>query len=271
MQSKTPNPFRLAGLLGRGRLLAATAGRIRVLLDLRYGTEDRHRLDLYLPERPGFPVALFVHGGCWSRGDKSMFANVGSFLARHGIGAVLVNYRLAPQVCFPVHVQDVAAAFAWVRRRISSFGGDAGRMSLFGHSAGGHLVSLLATDGSHLRNWNLCPAAIQGVVTMSGIYHIGLNVTLYGLGHVFRGADRAAASPIRHVKAGCPPFLVLYAQHETWTLAGQARKLHACLLANNAWSRLVRVPGEDHDSILHSATVPGSPHGRQIVRFLLEG
>jgi acetyl esterase/lipase len=273
MDSRTPNPFRLADVFRRLRLpRAGTSARVRVLHDLRYAAEGpRNRLDLYLPEGTGFPVALFVHGGGWCRGDKSMYADVGTFLARHGIGAAVINYRLSPEVRHPEHVRDVAAAFAWVRRNIGSYGGDAGRLSVFGHSAGGHLVSLLATDESHLRPWDLSPKAIQGVVTVSGVYRIGWNISVYGLGHVFRGADKAAASPLTHVKPGCPPFLILHAHRDTWTLARQARQLHARIVANNGWSRLVPVPDETHDNIIHSAAVPGAPHGRQIVRFLLDG
>src|SRR5262249_2254577 len=88
---------------------------------------------------------------------------------------------------------------------------------------------------------------------------------------VFRGADRSAASPLRHVKPGCPPFLILHARRDTWTLAGQARQLHARLAASNVDSRLLAVPGVDHESIIHSAAVPGSPHGRDIARAVGPG
>jgi acetyl esterase/lipase len=272
MDSRTPLPFRLTTPAASGRLAAAlTPSRVRVLVDLPYGVRGpRHKLDLYLPERPSFPVALFIHGGGWSAGDKALYADVGTFLARHGIGAVLPNYRLSPEVRHPAHVQDVAAAFAWMYRHIAQYGGDVNRMSVFGHSAGGHLASLLATDDAHLRPWGLSPMNVQGVVTMSGVYRVGLNLNVYGLGCVFRGCDKRAASPLCQVKPGCPPFLILHARRDTWTLAGQARKLHARLRAVNGWSRLVPVAGETHDSIIHSACVPGSPHGRQVVRFLLE-
>jgi acetyl esterase/lipase len=272
MESRTPSSHRLPRIPGRHRFAsAAVPGRIRILLDVPYAAGTRNKLDLYLPDRAGFTVALFVHGGGWCQGDKSMYADVGNYLARQGIGAVLVNYRLSPEVRHPAHVQDVAAAVAWVWRHIASYGGDAGRLSLSGHSAGGHLVSLLATDETLLRPWGLSPKAIQGVVTISGVYCIGMNVSLYGLGHVFRGADKRAASPLWQVKPGCPPFLILHAQRDTWTLARQARKLHARIVANNGWARLVAVAGQTHDSIIHSAVVPGAPHGRQIVRFLLDG
>jgi acetyl esterase/lipase len=241
---------------------------VRFVHDLRYGSDARHGLDLYLPSRADFPVVLFVHGGQWTYGDKALYAHLGCFLARHGIGAVVANYRLSPGAQHPAHVQDVAAALAWTRKHLPAHGGDTDRHFLMGHSAGGHLVSLLATDESHLGPWGLSPDHIAGVVAISGVYHVHINVSLYGLGHVFRGADRWAASPLCHVKPGCPPFLILYAQREAWTLAGQARKFHARLQACRGRSRILPVPDEDHVSIVHSIAAPGAAHGRHIVRFL---
>jgi acetyl esterase/lipase len=228
-------------------------------------------LDLYLPPGDGFPMAVFVHGGYWSFGDKGEHANLGVFLARHGVGAALVNYRLSPQVRHPAHAEDAAAAVAWTRAHLGAAGGDAGRLFLFGHSAGAHLVALLATDATLLRPWGLAPDAIRGVIAVSGLYRIHVNVSLCGIGHVFRGADRRAASPLCRVGPNCPPFLILHAQRELWTLTGQARKLHARLQAARCGSRLVPVPGEDHSSIIHTAALPGSPHGREIRRFILDG
>jgi acetyl esterase/lipase len=272
MDTYTPYPYRLSQPATPCLRRILPPSSVRVLTGLPYAYRSpRNKLDLYLPDRSNFPVALFVHGGSWSAGDKATYAHVGTFLARHGIGAVVPNYRLSPEVRHPAHVEDVAAAFAWMWRNIPTYGGDPGRLSVFGHSAGGHLVSLLATDAGHLRPWGLAPSNIQGVVAVSGVYRINFTLAFYGVAHVFRGVDKAAASPLTHVKAGCPPFLILYAQRDTWTLAGQARRLHARVQAHGGWSRLVSVAGENHDSIIHNATVPGSAHVRQIVRFLLDG
>ena len=135
-----------------------------------------HRLDLYLPRGlSDFPVVLLVHGGAWQVGDKNscgLYASVGEFLARNGIGAVLPNYRLSPQVRHPEHVKDVARAFAWTREHLGRLGGRVDRLFLIGHSAGGHLVSLLTTDPSYLAAHNLSDSAIKGVISVSGVYCI---------------------------------------------------------------------------------------------------
>jgi acetyl esterase/lipase len=113
-------------------------------------------------------------------GDKNFFGiyrGLGKFLARHGVVGVLINYRLSPFVRHPAHVRDVARAFAWVVRNIARYGGDPQRIVLGGHSAGGHLVSLLATDPQYLGDPDLkltpCErAAIRGVASVSGVYRI---------------------------------------------------------------------------------------------------
>jgi acetyl esterase/lipase len=150
---------------------------------------ERHQLDLFLPKgQPGFPVILLVHGGAWMIGDNrcwGLYSSVGEFFASQGVGCVVVNYRLSPGVKHPEHIQDVARAFAWTQKHIAEFGGRPDRVYLLGHSAGGHLVSLLATDESYLRAEGLRSEDIRGVIAVSGVYRIppgSLGVTLGGEG-----------------------------------------------------------------------------------------
>jgi acetyl esterase/lipase len=149
--------------------------------------ESRHRLDLFLPKgRERYPVVLLVHGGAWLVGDNrccGLYSEVGRFLASQGVAAVLPNYRLSPGVRYPEHVKDVARAFAWVHAHIAGHGGRPDQVFLAGHSAGGHLVSLLATDETYLRAEGRRTADIRGVITVSGVYRIpagSLGVTLGG-------------------------------------------------------------------------------------------
>jgi acetyl esterase/lipase len=241
-----------------------------VIHDVPYAGNDaaRNKLDLYLPNRSRFPIVVFAHGGCWISGDKAVHASVGTFLARHGIGAAVVNYRLAPQVRHPVPAQDLARAFAWTHEHIEAHGGDRERTYLSGHSAGAHLASLLATNESFLGAENLGFENVRGVIAISGVYKIHWNITVARLSHVFRDANRTAASPFWHIKPSCPPFLILRAQKEIWTLSRQARQFHQRLMRHNCQSRLVVASGEDHYSIIQSAALPTASHGKEIVGFV---
>jgi acetyl esterase/lipase len=157
------------------------ARRVAVLRDIEYysgpGADDhRHRLDLFLPEgKQGFPVVLLIHGGAWMMGDNrccGLYSSVGEFLASQGIGVVMPNHRLSPGVRHPEHVRDVARAFAWTREHIGDLGGCSDQIFLVGHSSGGHLVALLATDPKYLLAEGQHTADIQGVVAICGVYCI---------------------------------------------------------------------------------------------------
>ncbi len=126
-------------------------------------------------ERSDFPVVMFVHGGAWVFGDKDFFGAheaIGRMFARHGIGAAVISYRLSPGVKHPEHVKDVARAFAWLHNNVKNYGGRPDELFVCGHSAGGHLVALLATDESISRPKGLSSTDIKGVMPISGVYLI---------------------------------------------------------------------------------------------------
>jgi acetyl esterase/lipase len=162
---------------------AATKPALQESLDIRYapGGGDRHTLDVIAPKgAKNRPVVLFVHGGAWMIGDKDLFGvyrNTGRDLARMDVVAVMINYQLSPTVKHPEHVKDVARAYAWVRGHIADYGGDPDDIIVAGHSAGGHLAALLATDDEYLRDPALGLkdadlAALRGVIAVSGVYRI---------------------------------------------------------------------------------------------------
>ena len=131
---------------------------------------------MFLPEnKKDYPVVVLVHGGGWFIGDNrsaGLYSSVGQFLASQGVGVVLPNYRLWPAVKHPEHAKDVARAVAWTRAHIGKYGGDAQRLFLMGHSAGAHLVALLATDESYLQAEHMKTTDIKGIVAVSGVYRI---------------------------------------------------------------------------------------------------
>src|SRR5262249_59859940 len=129
---------------------------------------------LYLPpSQTSFPVVFLAYGGQFRNGDKARLAYLARTLAREGLGVVTVNYRLtdrtAQQVVHPGQVQ--AQAFAWTYRHIADYGGDPNQVILMGHSAGGSLVSMLATHRRYLAAYRLSPDSVRGVIGVSaGLY-----------------------------------------------------------------------------------------------------
>lgn len=228
---------------------------------------EKHRLDVYRPKGAARrPVLFFVHGGAWVRGDRKQYPFFGNHFAKAGNVVVVPSYRLAPKHPHPAQIEDVAAAFAWTVRHIADHGGDPARIVIAGHSAGGHLVALLAANEKYLRAHGLDARAIRGVISLSGVP----DVTGEAGARVFGNdpAVRREASPLFHVRAGLPPHLVTYCQWDYLTLPQQARRFHEALVRAGARSRLVYVERENHISEMTSIIRPGDATAAAILEFL---
>lgn len=152
----------------------------RIVRDLRYGEHERHRLDVHAGGEAsggstaghGAPVFVFVHGGGFVGGDKHvpgtpMYDHIGAWAVRNGWVGVTITYRLAPEYTWPSGARDVAAAVAWVRDNIGSYGGDPSRIVVAGHSAGCvHVASYLAGQGGGTFD------GVRGAGLLSGFYQI---------------------------------------------------------------------------------------------------
>lgn len=155
----------------------------RVVADIPYiegSGHKKHRLDVYTvtpSDSLGNEVVFFVPGGAWRQGDKAAYGELGETLAGyHQFTVVVANYRLSNDedgsAVHPMHVEDVAAAFAWVKAHIAEYHGDPARIYLFGQSAGAHLASLLATDGKYLEAAGCGLSDIRALISMSGAYDL---------------------------------------------------------------------------------------------------
>lgn len=133
--------------------------------DIAYGTTTRERYDFF-PAGDGAPVALFIHGGYWQALDKSFFSHMAKGPNARGIAVAVMSYDLCPDVSLSRIVDEVRACALALWRRTGR------KVIAFGHSAGGHLTSmLLATD------WKvLDPAAPADLVTaglaISGLFDL---------------------------------------------------------------------------------------------------
>jgi acetyl esterase/lipase len=230
---------------------------------------NKHKLDVYSPrDGTNSPVFFFIHGGAWRLGDRTQFFPVGNRFARDGFVTVIPSYRLAPRSPYPAQIEDCAAAFAWMVREISKYGGDTNRIYLGGHSAGGHLAALLALDRQQLASVGLSPNLIKGVIGISGVYD--LNAIGESQSEVF-GRDpkfRRASSPITYVNEHAPPFLVTYCEHEYFSLPAQARAFDAALRGVGARSELWYSPGENHVAEIYSFCLDHDPTADQMLRFM---
>jgi acetyl esterase/lipase len=252
---------------------------VRSVVDVVYydgagANPTRHKLDLYLPkEEKDFPVVVFVHGGAWQRGSKEfmgVYKAIGTHLARHGVGVAVINYRLSPAVQHPEHVRDVARALAWTQKNIASYGGRPDKIFLCGHSAGGHLVSLLATDPIWIKEQGLKVDAIRGVISLSGVYDLNELPELLAARTFGPAPDVLnAASPTYQARGGLPPFLLLYADHD---LPGCDRKpaeaFAKALNDKGTKAELHEIADSNHYRILLSCFGDDDPVCNSIMKFI---
>ncbi len=207
----------------------------------------------------GAPVAVWVHGGGWRRGDKSNDeAAREAFYHAQGWVLVSVNYRLStdsadPAVLYPDHNDDVAAALAWVDTHIVKYGGDPSRVALIGHSAGAGIAAALTADPSYLASHDLNPAWLDCVVLLdSEGYEVSSMAMAYELYRNAFGVDPAVwaeASPSEHVGEGPLPDDILIVTRGSVQRIAKARSFADRLTAAGADARVVDATPLSHAEI----------------------
>ena len=197
---------------------------VSVQHDIAYGSDPAQVMDVYRPaDATNAPVLLMVHGGGWRRGDKAaegVVLNKVKHFVPEGYIFISINYRLAPKATPPEQAGDVAQALAFAQQRAASWGGDAARFILMGHSAGANLVALVASQPDLITGHNVQPwlgtivldSAAYNVVTIMQSPHLSLYDPIFG-------KDQAlweASSPTLQLKAApATPMLLVCSTNRT--------------------------------------------------------
>ncbi|KQV80841.1 hypothetical protein ASD15_13125 [Massilia sp. Root351] len=264
-------------------LSAADRAGITVDAGLAYGGHARQRLDIYrsaaTPLR-GAPVAVFVHGGAFMRGEMNsnaeIYGNVARYLARHGYVGVNLEYRLAPEAPFPGGADDVALAMAWLRTHIGGYGGNPRHIVLIGHSAGGAHAASYALDigGSGGIGGAGAGHGLAGLVLVSARLRadaLPSNPNAAGV-RAYWGDDAALyeqRSPVTHAWRLDLPTLVAIAEYENPHLdAYGAEFFHRALQAGAQGLRFAQVPGHNHTSIVAHLDTADRSFGPALIDFL---
>ncbi|MEO7598259.1 MAG: pectinesterase family protein [Opitutus sp.] len=242
-------------------------------------------LDASVPSDTGpFPIAILVHGGGWSRGDKNGLdspttgADVTPWfgpLTDASFTWFSINYRHAPKHRWPACFEDVQAAIRWVKAHAAEYKGDPQRIALFGHSAGGQLVCLAAVMADDTTR-------VQAVVGYAPVTEFEQELPIRGglsrsLQDLFdRPKDVTpeslailrATSPINHVTSGAPPFLLLHGDADKTVPYQQTLNFKAKLEANHVPVQLITIPGGPHGLLAWEQLAPDYPD--QMIAWLLQ-
>ncbi len=219
------------------------------------GGGARQSLDLFIPNgvtKP--PLVVFIHGGGWRGGSKERLPAM--FLTQHGFAVASINYRLVPNALFPAQISDCRAAIRFLRKNAEKYGFDADRIGGWGTSAGGHLVALLGTgaenkelDGDNKETEGSC--ALQAVVDFFGPTQFPMRpndatIRLFGGTATEKKELMKLASPITHVHAKVPPFLIMHGDADKTVPIEQSQLLADALKAAGNNVTFVTVPGGGH-------------------------
>lgn len=244
------------------------------------------------------PVFFFIHGGGWNTGDKSVLSkDISFYLLSHGILPVSVNYTLAPEeiqinrkeIVYPQNIQDIAQALRWTVDNSKKYGGDSAQIYVVGHSAGAHLAALLVCDTRFIKQYNIDPQVVSGVILLDGGGYLNLNTERFtNIQEISSEADYykrlhqtyqnafgpigslsyEAANPSRYVRPGNPdaPFLLLHGESLYRSVPNQ--HFEAKLNAYGIPCQRYEIGGMEHGLFLSTIGTEDTRVSEHVLRFI---
>jgi len=239
-----------------------------VARDQKYGPHDRNRLDVFRASEVASlkPVLIFLHGGGYEHGDKRtgtspFYDNVMLWAVANGMVGVNMTYRLAPAASWPAGTDDVAAAVAWTEANIKAYGGDPGRIFIFGHSAGAtHVGDYLARGSS---------PAVKGGILLSGTFALDPNAEQPGQKAYFGDTSLwSERSSIRGLANSTVPLLVAHGEIDVPYYIKQAEALKTALCEKGHCPTFVSLKDHSHMSEIYAVNTADTSLTSAIIAFV---
>ena len=232
-------------------------------------------LDVYAPTHAEHaPIVVFFYGGTWVRGERAWYRFVGTTLAAHGVITVIPDYRKYPQVKLDGFMQDAAEAVAWTHAHAAEIGGSPDNVFVMGHSAGGQIAALLATDPQWLGGHGLKPTELAGFIGLAGCYDFvpvpqddPIMLGVFGS----TAEQQRRGQPVSYVHGAEPPMLLLQGTDDGEVEPSNAISLYRATQAVHGDSTLRTYPGVGHEALLFSLSRPlrgGAPALGDILAFI---
>ncbi len=231
-------------------------------IDIRYGDGEKQRLDVFRCGDTSAPVLVYFHGGYWQRGDKSIYSFIATPFVAAGVNVVVVGYDLCPSVTITRISEQAREAMAHIFRNAAELKINRDRITVMGHSAGGHITQMMmAADWPAFADdlpADLIKAGIP-VSPLSYLEPVRLTEAL-NAGIRMDAAEAEAESPMtNHPPVTDAAQLVVVGGAETEEFHRQARMYVEKYRTASRPVDLYIVPGVDHFDELNVLADPASP------------
>jgi acetyl esterase/lipase len=245
----------------------------RCLLNVSFGTDERQKLDVYLPGdtgAAGMPVLVFFHGGYWVLGHKDTLGFMAPPITLAPAILVTGGYRLAPAAKYPAQVDDCRSVLKWTFENIAQFGGDPDRIFVGGHSAGGHLASLITLQRGHLAEFKLPRDIIKGCFPVSGVFDVS-DSPLERQEALLSSPDQAReASPLYNTAGNSVPFFLEIGGNDFPNLRVQHPAIIKALKSEAGRVEEMERLGHNHFEISLDHGDLSNPWSRKVVEWLID-
>ena len=201
--------------------------KLEVIAGVSYGPTVLERLDVFPVSQKGAPVAIYHHGGAWTRSNKDQCSYVAPGLVAAGINVLVLDFALAPTVSLDEIVRQNRAAIAWAWHNADTYGWDRNQIHSIGHSSGGHICGMMqVTDWEGV--YGLPADIIKSAAPCSGMYELE-PVRLSHRNTYLDLTEQAAArnSSIRQLPAYGPPLTIAWGTGELDEFQRQSREFAA--------------------------------------------
>jgi arylformamidase len=237
---------------------------------MSYGPTEVEKLDIYRTKHANAPIFVFIHGGAWLGGEAKNYATPAEMFVNAGAHYIALDFIAikAANGDLRVMADQVRRAVAWVYKNASSFGGDANKLYIGGHSSGGHLCGVtLVTDWQ--KDFGLPPDMIKGGLCMSGMYDMKpVRLSKRSKYINFDDDMENKMSSLRHLDLLRAPVIATYGTNETPDFQRQNRDFAAAVKAAGKPVELIEAKSYNHFEMNESLANPYGPNGRAALAMM---
>ncbi len=239
-------------------------------LDLAYGNAERNHLDFFPApiENNNGDFVLYIHGGYWQRGDKSVYSFLAEGFLERGISVALINYPMCPNIAFSKIANHVQQAVKWLWEQADDLGFNRDKLNVMGHSAGAHLtVEMLQSDWTSI---GLPANIIRSGIALSGLYDLEPLLQCSENERLKLDMDEVnSASPMKQNPDSLAPLLLGYGMNEPPDMHRQSIQYFDTFKDKSSRMECLAIPDADHFDVVNVLGDENSDLFEQTLSFIV--